>query len=157
MKKLFILLFLTISFFVNGQSAKPTTEETLSYLKNYYSSILTPAMGESTIEYSSSLITLKSCINFNKSKNNCLESKSQNIIPKEITSIMLENIPFKKISDDTVQNAAWGLSIQSQNNKIYISINASEEKEKVEKLKKAITRLAELCGAKIINDDLFKN
>lgn len=83
MKKIvltFIISFLT--FIANAQEAKPTKEQTLQYLKNFYSSILSPSMEETTLEYSSTLISSKSCSNFNRTKNICTEFKTQNIIPK---------------------------------------------------------------------------
>ncbi len=161
MKKLLTFcLLMTIAFSVNAQ----TKEETIEYLKAFYSSLPGIIPENSTINYDSAAaravagystyIKVRICANWRES---CEKHTSTLVFLHAIRAISFESLPYKKLSENSYQNASWKLVIQSEDRKVELVISPDKDKSYLEKLKKALTRLAVLSGAQLANEDLFGN
>ena len=157
MKKLLtICLLMTIAFSVNAQ----TKEETIEYLKAFYSSLPGTIPENSTINYDSvatsyvPFIDVTICAEWRES---CKGHKSTLVFLDDIRAISFESLPYKKLSENSYQTACWKLVIQSKDGKVELFISPDKDKSYLEKLKKALTRLAVLSGAHLANEDLFGN
>jgi len=157
MKKLLTFcLLMTIAFSVNAQ----TKEETIEYLKAFYSSLPGIIPENSTINCDSAArserpyIKVRFCATW---KESCEKHTSNLIFLEDIRAISFESFPYKKLSENSYQNACWKLVIQSIDGKVELPMSPDKDKSYLEKFKKALTRLAVLSGAQFANEDLFGN
>jgi len=160
MKKAFLLAFLVFSVYVIEAQTK---EETLDFLKTYYSTI--PIANRNFGDYK---VTYDDGMNTDNYKECVIVSYVAN--GKRSIPILILGNDFKKITSisysSKVENdgyAAWEFKITLKNNEgddadndVYtIYIPNSKSEAYLEKFKKALTRLATLNGAKIVSEDLF--
>lgn len=167
MKKLLVTLLFLLTISV---SFSQTAQETLDYLKTYYSSIpMTCAgCGNSSEKYhvvinndtiSVASLLLERCYSCTDGICNQTESLYFNL--RKITSINYQYQRFRQLSGDsrngTSLDECWVLTIRYNDNDFTLKIDPNKDKTYLDKYKKALTRLATLAGAKIVNEDLFGN
>lgn len=153
MRTLTLLLFFAATFSCYGQ----TKTETCDYLETYYEKIPDQnGWGQSMqLNCEDGVISFIECMSWINEEGRCEEKNHFKIEMSQVQGVSYEYQKYEKTSANGYRPECWVLRIKTSAQKHEIWINSNKEKSYVEKFKKALLKMAELNGAKIVKEDLF--
>jgi len=147
-------------------SFSQTAQETIDYLKTFYSNVKTNGSFEVNIDYNNvsiyegkakGFIFINQCVSYNSTEG-CTSYETEHINCKDISGINLKFQPYKLISDvgktKVEENECWLLKIHYSNKDFTFCLNSEDDKY-ASRLKNSLTKLAKYSGAKILSEELF--
>lgn len=156
-KVIAFLLILITNTSLNTQTPKPKSEpsltETIQYLRTYYMYFASPAGLSELCNYDSLNYSIKK-ISWTNIRN-CSYSETIVINPSLIKGISIRYTPYEKHSDGWDTPAQWAVIISTPDSKNCIVIDGKRDRVNVDRFVKALSRLAVLAGAKMVDEDLF--
>ncbi len=154
MKKLIFIL----SLFISAASFGQTKEETIAFLKTYYSK--TPHSSgyfNNTVNYYDEYVTFSNCRAWSEKMGCAKKGEDIRINLKSVVAITYKFQEYKNLGDGGYQPRTWILTVSASDKEYKFEILHSQEPGYMEKFKKALLKYAEYGGAKIANEDLFGN